>query len=128
MTKESNLEQIKDVALQFLYLEPEPNPTFSFVVAHPFFDSPIFPILQENKRYKYINILSSTEELEEARQYLKQKIQNASDVYQILQMIRKADKRTFFKYIQRYLSVEEYGQLLRDVWTQTEFPHFDINL
>lgn len=38
---ETNLKQIKDIAISFLYLRPERDKVISFIVHHPFFENEI---------------------------------------------------------------------------------------
>lgn len=109
---QTELGKIKEIALCFLYLEPEINEDFSYCVQHPFINSNpmIFSLKSGIKSYNIMN----REELDEVIDILEGYINKAQDVYEIFEMLRKADKRTFFYYIKDYLSEEDYGELLNN--------------
>lgn len=127
--KQTNLELIKEKAIVFLYIEPEINKELPIFVLHPFFDNRNF-FIPANKLEEgtFIDIFESDENLRIARDLLKSRINSAKNPFQIIYMIRDADKRTFFKFIMDYLDDKDFGEIFRYVWTATECPHFDINI
>lgn len=127
--KQTNLELIRKRAIEFLYIEPEINKELPIFVLHPFFDNRNF-FIPGNKLKEgiFIDIFESDENLSIARDLLKSRINSAKNPFQVIYMIRDADKRTFFKFIMDYLDDKDFGEIFRYVWTATEYPHFDINV
>ena len=125
---ETNLDKIKEIAIDFLYLKVEPTPEFPMFLMHPFFSTPVVNIPDENDDLTLINILDSKENLDKARKIYKENIMLCDNVFQIIMAMRDADKRTFFMYIKDYLSNEDFSKLLKEIWICTESPNFDINV
>lgn len=123
----TQIQKVKNIAMKFLYMQPDVNPALPILLAHPFFDSRAFPVRNESG-YKLIDILENEENLNIARKQIEESIHSSKTPFDIINMMRDADKRTFFYYISDYLSNKDYAVLLRDTWINTEFPHFDTNI
>lgn len=125
---ETNLAKVKEVAIDFLHLPIEENDKIPGFLLHPFFETRLFPLTDENGDTEFIDIMASDENYEKAVKSWEKAISEATSVHLILMMMRNADKRTFFMYIKDYLSEKDFSILWSDIWMGTEFPHKDINV
>lgn len=124
---ETNLNSIKRVAIRFLHTSVEKNKKVPGFLLHPFFESRL-TLIEQNGEETFIDILASEENYMLAVNFYEKIINECDSVINILMMMRNPEKRTFFKYINSYLSEEDYANLWREIWQSTEFPHFDINV
>lgn len=121
---ETNLEQIKNIAISFLYLRPERDKIISFIVHHPFFDSDMI----YNIKTKELISIDDTGKYNKLLDDYKDIIMQKTSVFKIFMMISKPYRLTFLKYIKNYLSKEDFSKILLDVWILTEFPSSDVNV
>lgn len=127
MKKQSNLKLVKSIAMAFLYLPIEETEFSPIVIMHPIFENG-FVGIKENCEFKMINILESEDNLEKARKQWKININNAKDVMQVYSFMRKSYRLTFLKFIEKYLSKEDFAELLADAWVSSENPNQDVNV
>lgn len=59
---------------------------------------------------------------------LENKIKNATNFDEILNLINKPYRLLFFKINSDYLTEKTYNQCLKNIWITTEFPNADINV
>lgn len=76
---------------------------------------------------KFVSIDDSNE-FELVLTNIKKRIVEAKDVFHIFWMITKPYKATFFKYINKYLSNEDFSKILIDIWVSCEFQSLDVNV
>lgn len=116
------------MAIDFLNLPLEENKEIPIFLIHPFFETKLLPIHNENGNIEFINVMQSEENHKKAIEYYKSLILEADDVYHIIMLMRNADKRTFFLHIKDYLSEKDFSVIWRNIWINTEFQHRDINV
>lgn len=121
--KESDLRAIRDIAVQFLYLEVIPT-SIPFVVQHPFFSSSSCYLPQEKK---WVDIMDDEEGLFCVREKMEKLIQK-SDCDKIIFLIQKPYRLTFLKYIKNSLSKPDFSHFLAKTYLYTEFPSSDVNV
>jgi hypothetical protein len=123
MSKTTDLDSIKTIAISFLNLEPIQDEKFSFIIHHPFFQSDIF----YTSNTTVVNIIEDIQGLEEARTILSHIIDHADNVDKLVELVCKPYRLTFYKYINSFLSDIDYGELLKYIWICSENPNQDVN-
>ena len=124
---ETNLEKIKETAIACLYIQPEFNETFPFLVLHPFIGNNPYPVPNGKGSYDFLDI-TKEENLNTLIDKLRQVILDTPTVHKLFLLITQSHRRTFFQYINSYLSQEDYGILLREIWIHTEGQSYDVNV
>lgn len=124
--KQTNLKEIKKVAIAFLYI-PVERTKFPFLVQHPIFESNTQSYKDENNNLEIVDILESEENLNKIIKKVEYQINNAKNLLTIYLIIRKSYRLTFFKYIKDYLSEKDFAELLEDAWVSSENPNQDVN-
>ena len=129
--KESNMEGLKSVFLNFLYMDIDnDNDFYPMIVNHPIFESGFSQAWdKETGDVEMINITESTENLNKARESVKRVIMSTFDnPLSVVMAVRKPYKLTFLKYTKDYLSKKDFSEILGDVWVSIENGNHDINV
>lgn len=124
----TDLDKVKDIAINFLYIGPEPTCPEKFgnlFVSHPYLNSEI-TILPSTKEMVYI--FNQPELFNKWRQEMTGFIRDKKDVASILILILPPYKISFFKYICDDLSEKDFATTLRHCYESTEFPSNDVNV
>ena len=126
--KKNNLDKVKDMAVNFLYIKPEPSYPERFgnlFVSHPYLntEATILPSTGE-----MFSIFSQPNIFQKWQQEMTEFIRSRQDLNSILLLILAPYKLTFFKYICDDLSKEDFAKVLVDCYTDTEFPSNDVNV
>jgi len=125
MRKTTSLEAVKDMAINFLYMDIEETKFSPLVIMHPIFESAYIGV----KGCEFsINILESESNLERATSFIEERINESKTVREVFFIIRKSYRYTFFKYIKDYLNEEDFAELLRESWVGSENPNQDVNV
>lgn len=117
--KSSDLESVKSVADAFLYTELLVDKRERLLVHHPFFSCSV--VIHNGAP---VNIFDDAIR-KDVCDKLKEKIHAARSAGDIAKMIQPKYQLEFFSYIHKYLGKEDYAVLLRDAWTDAEFPNRD---
>ena len=123
MRKTTNITELKNLALSFLYLEPTYDEILSFIVIHPFFENAISFDAEGNM----IDI-HKPEDMEKFRDMFKYRIEKSNDLFQLLTIIRKPYRFTFLKFAKPYLSKQDFDKALAETWISSENPNQDANV
>ena len=124
MRKETNLEELKAIAKNFLYIEVEET-NIPGIVIHPIFESNMVYI-QDKK--KFVDIFQDTEEVNEVYEYYEKLINSCDNIGRIIWLIRKSYRLTFLKYAKEYLSKNDFDTFLGNIYVDTENPNGDVNV
>ena len=124
--KQTNMEQVKDLAKMFLHMDVGKTKFSPIIVKHPFADSGITMVRAENGDYEMVNLLKK-EELLKWRKYVEQCIESADRAFQLHMMITKPYVMVFLYHISEYLSDKDYADILSNSWVMTENPNLDPN-
>ena len=106
MRKVTDMDNVLEVALTFLHLDPQPLDIPLFV-AHPFFNSPLFPVPSENGGTKMVNVLEDAEGMRQIREYFKEKLEKCKNVQKILYYLQKQYRLVFLQHVRNFLSDED---------------------
>ena len=117
---ETNLEKIKETAIAFLYIQPEFNETFPFLVLHPFIGNNPYPVPTGKGSYDFLDI-TKEENLNTLIDKLRQVILDTPTVHKLFLLITQSHRRTFSnistpiyrRKIMEYFYVR-FGYILKD--------------
>lgn len=121
----TNLEAIKKFAITFLHIEPEPVGDFGILfITHPFTNTSTL-FLPETK--ELFDLFEDSEKFVKWKKFMEKVINKCENAFAVFMLINTPYKLTFFKHVRRFLSKEDYGQLLIYCYTQVEFIADNIN-
>ena len=123
--KETNLEKIKEQAILFLYLEPVRDKKYGFIVHHPFFQ---YSAAYDEISQSMFDIFEDNEKYNNKVKKIKNKILSVNSVEDILLLMSKPYQLTFFKFINQYLSKDDFSKILISIWIKIEMPQYDENV
>lgn len=121
----TNLDSVKDIALALLHTNIKETELAPMIISHPIFES---GFLFNQKTQQIINILEDQDGLNDIIHQYEKLIMTKTSVKSIYFIIRKSYRLTFLKFIEKYLSIEDFSDLLSDAWTTSENPNQDINV
>lgn len=122
-SKTTNIESIKGMAKNFLYLEPNVIPEMPFLIQHPFFDYRLMMLPDKQG----IDIIDEPEKFNELRKKYEEQIDNA-DLSKLFAMILDKYHLTFLKFVKDYMSNTDFSQYLAYAWVNSENPNQDVNV
>ena len=97
------------------------------IVKHPFTDSGIAGI-QYNGAFKVLNIVGSSHDLSLWLNFMERKIEEADSLFKIFMMVTKPYRLTFLKYIEPYLSRNDFSNILVNAWMSAEYVNQYIDV
>lgn len=127
MYKKTNSKKIKEIAVMLLNIKPQADKKYPFIIRHPFFNTPAFPIQQENGELRIFDIMNP-ESFAQACAFLEKKIWETKNPMHLFMMVNTPYMPLLFKYCHRYLGERDYEYIMRFVWQMTEFPNHDSNM
>ena len=117
---EVDLKGVKDITRVLLYVEPECDERFPFIVHHPFFsnsisfDGEMFDIFDD---------------IDRARKPYDDMIDRADGLCSLLMLIRDPYKMLWFSMAAPSIGdPEQYADILKDCWVSEEWPNRDVNV
>ena len=126
MLKQTNLEQVKDVARIFLYMDVGKTKFSPMIIKHPFSDSGITMVRNEEGNFETVD-LTKKEDLEKWRKQVEQMIARAESAFELHMIVTKPYALVFLQYISDYLSAKDYAEILSSSWLRSENPNLDPN-
>lgn len=109
----TNLDAVKEKAVQLIYTEPEKAEGFN-VCHHPYISTPVINSMDTNRPF---NIFQDTEEYHRWQEQFEKEIISRKNVYSVFSLIRPAYRMTFFKDINQYLSDQDFSKMLAVCWS-----------
>jgi len=129
MIKQTDLEKVKEVAKMFLYFKIEQSSKYEELVFHPFISSSTEMIWDSKTNTRIaVDVLTDLEALEVYREMMKQRIDEATRLWDIHIMINKCYKMFFLKEIASHLSTTDIGVYLRDNFSMVENVSDDVDI
>jgi hypothetical protein len=125
MIKKTNLKEIQNVAISFLYTDIKENEYSPMIVDHPIFTS---AIQYDEETGLTVNILEDIAMLKKFHQIIKRQIKDTKSVKEIMYIIRPPYYLAFLKYSKPYLCQKNFSELLAFAWVRTENPNQDANV
>jgi len=97
------------------------------VVKHPFTDSGVVGIKDDNGGFSAVNLLDDPKALQRWTQFWHRQIDEAGTAFELLLMTTKPYKLAFLKYAAPNLSEQDLAHFLSHAWITTESPNSDPN-
>lgn len=116
--KQTDILKVKELAKALVYLPIEINKNYPLFVSHPYTDSTIL-FDQSNGSVEAIDVTTPDGEAR-FHQMMINIIDAEADVLHILWHISKSYRFSFVKYVDVYLSSEDLGRCVRDMWINAE--------
>lgn len=123
MLKQTNLEEVKQVAKTLLYTDIIPVEGIECIVQHPYTNHPYVQIDGELH-----NILKEEEAYEQFISQVSKRIEEINDYLQFAYIVNKPYLFCFLKYTVPHISVEDCSKFLGYTWTNVEYANADANM
>ncbi len=122
--QKNNIAAIRNTAIELLEIpiKNENIGEFGFVF-HPFFNN-TFVVYKE----ELVDIFKEKDKFNEYVKALKEHIMSEPDVYRLMLLVNRPYRILFLSLINNYLNEESFANLLKDCYTETEFPNRDVNV
>ena len=125
MRKETDMEKVRDMALNFLYLDMVPSEQFGgMFVSHPFVNSAFYP----GSDGEIGNLLENEGLYQEFLEKKREKIGSVERYREFDSLLEKPYRMAFLKYTYEYLSKKDLADYLKDAWILSENPNSDVNV
>lgn len=121
----TNLDKIKEAAIILLYIEPEPVKEIPIFLSHPFFETAVQKIPDEDDLF---NIFEDDDKYRKLLAFTEDSINRAKTAIKIFMFIRPQYRLTLFKYSCEYMSESDFKDILLYSWQSSEFPSHDVNV
>ena len=128
MSDRNDLVGLKRFAKTLLKLDIQKTEMSPLVVKHPFTDSGIVGIRQEDGHYAIGNLIDSEADMKAWNKQTEELIDQAETPFHVFMMITKSYMLGFLKYAKPFLSSEDFTKMLADAWVRSESPNADPNL
>ena len=128
MSDRNDLVGLKRFAKTLLKLDIQKTEMSPLVVKHPFTDSGIVGIRQEDGHYAIGNLIDSEADMKAWSEQTEELIDQAETPFHVFMMITKSYMLGFLKYAKPFLSSEDFTKMLADAWVRSESPNADPNL
>ena len=124
--KQTNLDGVKEVAKIFLAMKPIRTEISPAIVIHPFTDSGYALVSVKEGVPSFENIMTE-DGFEKWRKEKEIRIEKAKSASEIFFYVTKPYCLTFLKYVQEYLSEEDFAKTLAECWVRDEQPNINPN-
>ena len=121
----TNLDKIKEAAIILLYIEPEPVKEIPIFLSHPFFETAVQKIPDEDDLF---NIFEDDDKYRKLLAFTEDSINRAKTAIKIFMFIRPQYRLTLFKYSCEYMGEADFKDILLYSWQSSEFPSHDVNV
>lgn len=121
----TNLDKIKEAAIILLYIEPEPVKEIPIFLSHPFFETAVQKIPDEDDLF---NIFEDDNKYRKLLAFTEDSINRAKTAIKIFMFIRPQYRLTLFKYSCEYMGEADFKDILLYSWQSSEFPSHDVNV
>ena len=128
MLKIIDMDNIKEVAKDLLYLDPVPAENVPFLCYHPYFENQFVCNIPADNKDDSAPFSADKDGLERICKHIEKDIDKAEDIYTIVGMIRIPYHFTFLKFIRPYLTKQIFDELLSYMWVNSENPNQDSNV
>lgn len=128
MRKETDLAKVKRTAHMFLALDIQLTKYSPMVVSHPFTNSGIVGLRDDDGNISFGNLIENPADLTRWRQQVGEQIDQADNAYEVFLQISKPYYLAFLKYAAPALSENDLGQMLSSAWILNEMPNQDPNI
>ena len=127
MERKTDLESVKSIAKSLLrvpILETEYSP---IIVSHPFTKCGIVTLL-DGEEFCQLNITKSSDALKKWQAQMERQIDESHNAHFVYYLLNDSYRLMFLNDIAKFLSVEEFSDLLGDAWVTSEYANLDANV
>ena len=125
---ETNINRLKEIALNFLELDPTPVKEYPFIIIHPYFTERIMAKYKDGSRdIETFDIFEYPEKFEHLKGHIRESIQDG-DIDTIFARMLPKYYLTFLKFAKSYMSRTDFDKYLAYSWVMSENPNQDINV
>jgi len=127
MLKETDLESVKAIAKSLLrlpILETEYTP---IIVSHPFTKCGIVTIL-DGEEFCQLDITKNSESLKKWQAQMSKQIDESHNAHFVYYLLNDSYRLMFLNDISKYLSIEDFSDLLGDAWVTSDYANLDRNV
>lgn len=124
----TDLQRVKTLTKALLHMEPEMTEFSPMIIHHPFTNSGIVGLQDEQGNLRIGNILESTEDKMQWQKQMEKIIDDTSNVLSLYHLIEKPYVLAFVKFAAPHLSKADFSTILADAWIRSEQPNHDPNL
>ncbi len=127
MERKTDLENVKNVAKWLLNIPVIETPLSPMIVSHPFTKSGIISFPTENG-FMSLDITASEEAFQKWTSILEKQIDACRNVNQIFYLVNDSYSLLFVRKASKFLSVEEFSELLGEAWVHSDYANEDDNV
>ena len=124
----TDLQRVKTLTKALLHMEPEMTEFSPMIVHHPFTNSGVVGLQDEQGDLRIGNIQESTEDKMQWQKQMEKIIDGTSNVFSLYHLIEKPYVLAFLKFAAPHLSKADFSTILADAWIHSEQPNHDPNL
>ena len=110
--KFTNIKVIKEIAIQLIYIEPQPI-SDSYFCKHPYISHSVISLPSTNESF---NIFQDIEKYRLWQEEFAEDIRQRKNAYFIACLVRTYYMPMFFESIKDYLSEKDFARILADYW------------
>ncbi len=127
MKKQTELENVKKVATWLLNVPVMETDFSPMIVSHPFTKSGLVVVPAENE-YFQIDITNNEQSLNKWKSLMEQQINKSSSAKEIYYLLNDSYRLLFVSEASKFLSSEEFSELLGMAWICNEYANEDPNV
>ena len=124
----TDLQKLKTLAHCLLQIKPEETDYSPMIIRHPFTDSGIVPLRNEDGSLRIGNIMEGEDDLRKWRNIVGEIINKADSPFSIYIHITKPYALAFVKFAAPSLGKEDFTRMFADAWVRSEMPNHDPNI
>ena len=127
MRNKTDLESVKNVAKSLLrvpILETEYSP---MIVSHPFTKCGIVTLLN-GEEFCQLDITKSSDALKKWQAQIEKQIDESHKAHFVYYLLNDSYRLMFLNDVAKFLSTEEFSDLLGDAWVTSEYANLDANV
>lgn len=124
----TDLQKLKTHAHCLLQIEPEETEYSPIIIRHPFTDSGIVPLRNEDGSLRIGNIMEGEEDIRQWREIVGEIIDKAENAFGIYIHITKPYALAFVKFAAPSLGKADFTRMFADAWIRSEMPNHDPNI
>lgn len=125
---ETNINKLREIAIEFLELDPTPVKEYPFIVIHPYFTDRIMAKYKDGSRdIETFDIFKYPDKFEHIKAHIRDRITDG-DIDTIFARMLPKYYLTFLKFAKSYMSKDDFERYLAYSWVMSENPNQDINV
>ena len=125
--KETDLDSVKRIAKGLLNIDVLETEYSPMIVSHPFTKCGIITLL-DGEEFVQLDITRNKESLNKWKTQIEKQIDEAQNVYHVYYLLNDSYRLMFFNDVSKFLSKQEFSDILGDIWVISEYANQDANV